>query len=51
MTGIFTIKELQVEDENLMRANPLSLFITDFSWDQDDTATAAAKTTNSNGGL
>lgn len=51
MTGIFTIKELQVEDENLMRANPLGLFITDFSWDQDDTATAAAKTTNSNGGL
>lgn len=51
MTGIFTIKELSVEDENLKRANPLGLFITDFSWDQDDTATAAAKTTNSNGGL
>lgn len=51
MTGIFTIKELPVEDENLKRANPLGLFITDFSWDQDDTATAAAKNTNNNGGL
>ena len=52
MTGLFTINELPVEDENLKRVNPLGLFITDFSWDRDDTAvnkTDKADTTN--GGL
>lgn len=54
MTGLFTINELSVEDENLKRINPLGLFITDFSWDRDDTVvdkTDKTNTGNTNGGL
>lgn len=54
MTGLFTINELPVEDENLKRINPLGLFITDFSWDRDDTVvdkTDKTNTGNTNGGL
>ena len=52
MTGLFTINELPVEDENLKRVNPLGLFITDFSWDRDDTAVNKTdKADATNGGL
>lgn len=37
MTGIFTLATIPVEDEELKRINPLGIFITDFSWDRDDT--------------
>ena len=46
MTGLFTINELPVEDEELKRVNPLGLFITDFSWDRDDTANARSANNN-----
>lgn len=46
MTGLFTISELSVEDEEWKRANPLGLFITDFSWDRDDTANAQSANNN-----
>lgn len=46
MTGIFTLANIPVDDDELKRINPLGIFITDFSWDRDDTVKNSDKTNN-----
>ena len=46
MSGIFTVKNIHIKDEKALEDNPLSLYISDFSWSKDASAVNATTKTN-----
>lgn len=48
MAGIFTVANIPAKDEDTMDLNPLGIYISDFNWSKDATASNATTKTNVN---
>lgn len=48
MSGIFTITNIPAKDEETLKVNPLGVYISDFNWARDATASNATTKTNVN---
>lgn len=46
MSGIFTIANIPAKDEETLKVNPLGIYISDFNWSKDATASNATTKTN-----
>jgi len=46
MTSIFTITNIPAKDEETLKVNPLGIYISDFNWSKDATASNATTKTN-----
>ena len=48
-SGIFTVQTIQSDDEEQLDVNPISLYISDFSWSKDASAVNTEKVTKAGG--